>query len=113
MKKILVTLGLTFALLVSVAAAGDLSQMITAGSYSTQISVPNAGSAIQWAGAESPGSAVINQGPLGNYTAVNTSPFNGPNTPQRIYASGAIPAGNYSVYLWVGGGGFSAIHIGW
>jgi hypothetical protein len=107
MKKILVSLGFAFAL-VSTAVAGDFTHAVTSpGSYSVQVSVPNAGTAFQYAGANGGygSNYVINNGPLGNYLLHEW---------QSVTIQGAIAAGNYNVYQYVGwGGGFSVTHIGW
>jgi len=113
MKKILVTLGLAFAL-VSTAVAGLFTHTTSGAnqSYSAVVSVPSAGGAFQYAWAQTPppggpsGNTVINNGPAGNYTLA---------AGQSLKIEGyAVAAGNYNVYQYVGwAGGYSTTVISW
>jgi hypothetical protein len=111
MKKILVTLGLAFAL-VSTVVAGGFSHGVsfTGDTYSTTVSVPNAGTVVQYAqnmdSIQTPGSWVISNGPGGNYTLGAGGRVQLNNIP--------IAAGTYAIRqeVWANSG-YSFVVISW
>jgi hypothetical protein len=109
MKKILVTLGLAFALVATAVASGGFGHAVSSPgeSYSTNVSVPNAGFVVQYAENFGDVGYVINNGPAGNYTLSAHQSLIQNNIP--------IAAGTYAVYQYVswGANGHSTTVIYW
>ncbi|HEY8993491.1 MAG TPA: hypothetical protein VIM71_02300 [Lacunisphaera sp.] len=109
-QKIIAAIGLA-ALCLSAAYAGSFSQNVTkgtgfSGAWSGSVNVPNAGNCTQYLYAPNSSSFIINHGPLGNYSLWGWESLS------RLY-QGAIPAGNYGIYLQVDNGGSSVVGISW
>jgi len=93
MKKILVTLGLAFALISTVVAGTFSHGLTTPGAfYAATVEIPNAGSALQSVMNSANSGYMINNGPLGSYTVY---------AKQGLTLNQPIAAGTYNIYQYI------------